>query len=108
MHVQEVVGSNLAKLIVFNLGFLPGSDKTVITQQSSTVEAVKAACEVLQYGGLLSVLSYTGHDGGVEEYQAVQQLISKLPPSEWVTSQVQLLNRPTAPILLLAWKQHRE
>lgn len=69
------------------------------------LQAVQAALEVLRPGGLLSVMAYRGHPGGEEEYVAVQEAIAALPPSAWVTSQLQLLNRPTAPVLLLAWKQ---
>ena len=103
--LQEVVGSNRARLICFNLGYLPGGDKNVITTQDSTLAAVEAALEVLHPGGLLSILSYTGHDGGMDEYAAVSALLEKLPTAYWVSSQIKLLNRPTAPVLLLAWKR---
>lgn len=43
--------------------------------------------------------------GGMEEYEAVQELVAQLPPSGWVTSETRLLNRPAAPILLLVWKR---
>ncbi|KAL4443457.1 hypothetical protein ABPG75_011194 [Micractinium tetrahymenae] len=94
-----------ASLVVFNLGYLPGSDKATTTQAGSTLAAVQAACDVLKPGGLLSILCYTGHPGGVEEYEAVRALLGQLPPSGWVSSETRLLNRPAAPILLLAWKR---
>eukprot|EP00887_Chlorella_sp_A99_P006120 scaffold22.g6120.t1 len=71
----------------------------------STLRAIAAACEVLQPGGLLSVMAYTGHPGGQEEYEAVRDALAALPPAAWNTGQMQLLNRPTAPVLLLAWKK---
>ncbi|KAL4422236.1 hypothetical protein ABPG77_009711 [Micractinium sp. CCAP 211/92] len=94
-----------ASLVVFNLGYLPGSDKATTTQASSTLAAVEAACEVLRPGGLLSILCYTGHPGGMEEYEAVRARVGQLPPSGWVSSETRLLNRPAAPILLLVWKR---
>lgn len=103
--LQEIVGSNTARLVCFNLGYLPGGDKNVITTQESTLAAVEAAFEVLRPGGLLSILSYTGHPGGMEEYAAVSALLEELPPQYWVSSQIKLLNRPTAPVLLLALKR---
>jgi hypothetical protein len=45
-QLQALVGSNLAKLVAFNLGYLPGGDKGIITSASSTVAAVEAALEV--------------------------------------------------------------
>ena len=43
--------------------------------------------------------------GGMEEYEAVKAAVGALPPSAWVSSEVRLLNRPTAPVLLLVWKR---
>jgi hypothetical protein len=40
------VGSNVAKLVAFNLGYLPGGDKGIVTNAGSTVPAVEAALEV--------------------------------------------------------------
>lgn len=45
-QLQALVGSNLASLVAFNLGYLPGGDKRVITRTESTVAAVEAALEV--------------------------------------------------------------
>jgi hypothetical protein len=41
----------------------------------------------------------------VEEYEAVQELLAELAPEAWLTSEVCLLNRPAAPILLAMWKR---
>ncbi len=58
--MQDVVGGSMARLIAFNLGYLPGSDKATTTQRASTLQALQAAFEVLRPGGLLSVMAYTG------------------------------------------------
>jgi len=55
------------RAIVFNLGYLPGSDKTVVTGPSSTRAALEASLTLLAPGGLLSVLIYRGHPGGCAE-----------------------------------------
>lgn len=86
-------------------GYLPGSDKSTTTQAGSTLAAVEAACETLRPGGLCSILCYTGHPGGTEEYEAVRGLVGGLPPAAWLSSEIRLLNRPTAPVLLLVWKK---
>ncbi|KAG2445584.1 hypothetical protein HXX76_000196 [Chlamydomonas incerta] len=105
-RLQELAGSGRARVVAFNLGYLPGAeDKRVITSSSTTVEAVEAALEVVMPGGLISILCYTGHPGGLEEYQAVRALTSDLSPCYWVCSETRLLNRPTAPILLMLWRR---
>jgi len=105
--MQEHVGSNVASLICFNFGYLPGGDKAITTSTHSSVAAVEAALEVLRPGGMLSMLCYVGHSGGMDEYEAVKNLVEALAPAYWLSSEVRLLNRPTAPVLLLVWKRGR-
>ncbi|WP_437206347.1 class I SAM-dependent methyltransferase [Planctomicrobium sp. SH664] len=59
-------------VMLFNLGYLPGSDKEVVTKSKSTLEALMAATALLKPGGLLSVIAYPGHAGGDLERDAVR------------------------------------
>ncbi|MGZ0656679.1 class I SAM-dependent methyltransferase [Coraliomargarita sp. W4R53] len=61
-----------AACILFNLGYLPGSDKSIQTQASSTQQALEAAHQLLRSRGLLCVTAYRGHPGGMEEAQVVE------------------------------------
>lgn len=65
----EAVG-NVAG-VMFNLGYLPGGDETVITRPVTTCSAIDAALAVLRPGGVASLIIYTGHPGGAEEAEAV-------------------------------------
>lgn len=58
--------------IMFNLGYLPGSNKQLITQSDSTLAALNGAVNLLMQGGRLSVLAYPGHVGGDRETRVVQ------------------------------------
>ncbi|MGM0595230.1 MAG: class I SAM-dependent methyltransferase, partial [Pseudomonadota bacterium] len=55
------------KAVVFNLGYLPGGDKSRTTGSRTTLAALEQAREWLGSGGVISVLAYTGHPGGREE-----------------------------------------
>ncbi len=57
--------------VMFNLGYLPGGDKQVITQVTTTLDALAAAFASLRRGGKLSVMCYPGHPGGDTEAEAV-------------------------------------
>ena len=59
------VPAGTAKLVCFNLGYLPSADKSVITQSGTTIAAIEAALEALMPGGLVSIMCYTGHEGAV-------------------------------------------
>jgi len=60
------------KAITFNLGYLPHTDKSITTTTDTTLTALKASLSLLKQGGGLSILAYTGHDGGREEAEAVK------------------------------------
>lgn len=59
--------------VMFNLGYLPGSDKSCITRTETTLAALEQALSLLKPAGLLSVVAYPGHAGGREEAEAVKQ-----------------------------------
>ena len=104
-NLQQYVGSCRAKLVCFNLGYLPAGDKQLITQASTTSAAIEAALEVVRPGGLVSIVAYTRHPGAMEELQAVQDLLSSLTTSYWTCTQTQQLNRPNAPVLMFVWRR---
>ena len=68
---------NNADIVLFNLGYLPYSDKPIITKSNSTIKAIKEAYDILKTGGYMSIIIYRGHKGGLYEYHAVMQTISK-------------------------------
>lgn len=62
--------------VMFNLGYLPGSDKQLTTGPDTTLAALVAAAANLAPGGLLSVLAYRGHPGGQAEADAVRRWLN--------------------------------
>jgi Putative rRNA methylase len=51
------------RLVCFNLGYLPGSSKELVTKPDTTLAALDAALEVVMVGGLVSIAVYVGHEG---------------------------------------------
>lgn len=64
--------------IMFNLGYLPRGDKSLTTQPTSTVAALKASLSLLATGGILTILAYTGHPGGMDEARAIEAFLADL------------------------------
>jgi hypothetical protein len=58
---------NYANVIVFNLGFLPGSNRKIKTQDYTSNEAILKAYTILE--GTLLIACYIQHEGGFEEFQ---------------------------------------
>jgi len=72
-------------VVMFNLGYLPGGDKTLITGPATTVAALDQAASLLRIGGLLSVLIYRGHQGAGGEVAAVADWLGNLSGAFRVT-----------------------
>ena len=66
---------------MFNLGFLPGSDKRIVTGRESSLVALGAALSMTDV--LLTVHAYTGHAGGEAECRAVLDFFAALPRDAW-------------------------
>lgn len=88
-HVQLIndCHSNLSKHLpkdlqidaaVFNLGYLPGSDQSIITRPNTTIDALKECLKRLKPKGILSVVLYPGHDGGTNETTEILDWIQQL------------------------------
>jgi 16S rRNA C1402 N4-methylase RsmH len=64
--------------IMFNLGYLPGGDKSIATDEDSTRSAIDQASRLIRPGGRISIVAYTGHDGGSAEALSVERIIDEL------------------------------
>jgi len=94
------------RAFMFNLGFLPGGDKGVITQAESTLGALRAASEWLAPDGLITVAVYPGHDGGWQEAEAVEAWMAALSSDIFETQKLGFLNfRKTTPYLMVLRKR---
>lgn len=72
-HMATWAGAGSVGAIMFNLGYLPGADHSLITVAPYTLLALEAAVDLLRPGGVLTVVCYPGHPGGDEEAAAVRE-----------------------------------
>ena len=93
------------RAVIFNLGYLPGGDRQVVTRPENTVAALEQAAGILLPGGIITVCIYTGHPGGAAEGAAVEKWASAMAPRQFNVWTSRQNNRPdTAPYLLLIEK----
>lgn len=91
-HLLEYIHQPIHTM-VFNLGYLPGGDKTIITRPETTIKALRGGLELLVPGGLIVLTVYTGHPGGWDEWESLKQFIVQLPKDQWDVVQLTFLNR---------------
>ncbi len=90
--------------VMFNLGYLPHGDPSIITKPQSTIAACEQALEWLRSGGLITLVLYTGHKGGTEEAESVLKWCRSLPHPQFSIMLHQRLNRTHAPSLVVIEK----
>lgn len=91
-------------LIVYNLGYLPGSDKQVVTTNATTIQSLENSLSLIKHGGAISVTCYPGHTEGKIEKEMVLNFAEKLLPSQWSCSHHEWLNRSSSPSVLIMQK----
>lgn len=87
---------------IFNLGYLPGSDKQTITHGKTTISAVQQCLTYLQRGGLVVIVSYYGHPGGKEELSELKTFLQALPQKQFQVLNYQFINQQNEPPILFA------
>ncbi|HNA62889.1 MAG TPA: class I SAM-dependent methyltransferase, partial [Rhabdochlamydiaceae bacterium] len=71
------------KLVVYNLGYLPGGNKEITTMTQSTLLSLGVASELITQGGALSITCYPGHLEGAREEKAIAEWVYQLNSLKW-------------------------
>lgn len=87
-------------LAIYNLGYLPKGDKSLKTDAKSTVISVSKALELLSENGILIIVSYIGHPGGLEEKEALEEMLMGLSQKEYNVLKNEFINQKNLPPLL--------
>ncbi|UOQ94193.1 methyltransferase domain-containing protein [Halobacillus shinanisalinarum] len=101
---QHIPDQHLTRLkaAIFNLGYLPGSDKSVITEADQTLKSVQTILHDLQKEGLIVLVVYYGHPGGEEEKTALLEYVSNLDQRQHNVLQYGFINQRNQPPFIIA------
>ena len=86
---------------MFNLGYLPGSDKTVTTMRSTTLPAIEAAISLMDKDAIILVAVYPGHAEGEAEGKLICEYLSTLSRYKVCATRINILNSPTSPFFII-------
>lgn len=109
-HIDHYVNQPI-RAAIFNLGYLPSADKTVITKPDTTLIAVKKILKKLEVGGRLAIMIYYGHEGGDMEKDAVLEYVNQLDQRLFTAMLYQPLNQINQPpflVMIEKLKQSKE
>ncbi|MEI6827854.1 MAG: class I SAM-dependent methyltransferase [Desulfuromonadales bacterium] len=93
------------QIVLFNLGYLPGGDRTKITLPETTLAALEQSLHLLAPKGVVLITIYPGHSGGTEEQSRIESWAAGLDSRtihSWRMCQTNTC--PGAPYLLFIQK----
>nr|WP_312576267.1 class I SAM-dependent methyltransferase [Sedimentibacter sp.] len=96
---HEVVNQYLTEKIdaaLFNLGYLPFSDKEVTTKPDVTVNAIKNLLPYIKNDGRIYITSYISHDTG-REINEINQFLNDLNKKEYNVIHMRIINKDNFP-----------
>lgn len=101
----SILSNNAPSVIMYNLGYLPGGDHSIVTKAETTLNAIRASLDVIKENGIISIVTYPGHEEGAREKQLINKLLSYLPPDRFEVLTIDQTNRSNAPVLYLVNKK---
>lgn len=90
---------------IFNLGYLPGGDKSITTQTSTTLQAVQDALALLKSDGILVLVLYPGHPQGKQESEVVSWFCAELDGSAYDVIRYDFINKKNPPYVIAIEKR---
>ncbi|WP_053367453.1 class I SAM-dependent methyltransferase [Bacillus sp. FJAT-27245] len=87
---------------IFNLGYLPGSDKSIVTKPGTTIAAIEQLLEIMAPGGIIVLVIYHGHEGGANERDSLLEFASELDQKEAHVLQYEFINQKNNPPFIIA------
>ena len=101
--VQKEIGA-----AIFNLGYLPGSDHSIVTKPNTTVEAIEKMLALLKVGGMIVLVVYHGHEGGKAERDEVIRFVSELPQKYVHVLRYEFINQKNDPPFIIALEKVKQ
>lgn len=89
-------GQNL-QLAVFNLGYLPGGDKSITTNANEVIKSLEDLLPLLVSGAAVFVTVYPGHLPGQKEAVALEEYFSNLPQKQFSVMKSLFINQKNSP-----------
>ncbi|GEL77940.1 tRNA (mnm(5)s(2)U34)-methyltransferase [Tenuibacillus multivorans] len=90
---------------IFNLGYLPGSNKHITTSSQTTIQAIKGLFSILKDNRIIVIVIYPGHDEGKEERDALMNVLKQIPANHADIAKYQMVNRSeSAPFVIGIYK----
>ncbi|KRG10464.1 tRNA (mnm(5)s(2)U34)-methyltransferase [Staphylococcus sp. NAM3COL9] len=101
-HVKQHIQKSEVDAAIFNLGYLPKGDKSIVTHPESTLSAINSIFDMLAPEGLIILVIYHGHDEGKLERDTIIEYLSQFDQTKAHVLQYQFINQQNNPPFICA------
>ncbi|QGT98972.1 Putative rRNA methylase YtqB [Candidatus Syntrophocurvum alkaliphilum] len=98
---KYLLGDIDIKVCMFNLGYLPGSDKNIITKPDTTIKAINNILPLMKKTSVIPVVAYLGHEGGYAEYIELKNYFTNLEQTNYRVVETAFINQKNNPPRLI-------
>ena len=95
-NVLEYIEDKKIDVALFNLGYLPNSNKQITTNSKATINSINKIISRLKNHGRIYLSAYILHDKG-EEASQIHSYLKSLNKKEYNLIQIKLLNKQNYP-----------
>lgn len=87
---------------IFNLGYLPGGDKSVVTKSVTTLTAINDIFSILKKEGIIVLVVYHGHEEGKQEKDELLKYVTAIDQTIANVLTYQFINQRNNPPFIIA------
>lgn len=98
-NIDKYINGNI-NFIVYNLGYLPGSNKKIRTKPNTSLKSIQKSLYLLKENALLLITVYPGHTGGREEKDKIENFLSNLDQIYYNVLKYEFINQINDPPIL--------
>ncbi|MGZ2417906.1 16S rRNA C1402 N4-methylase RsmH [Staphylococcus caledonicus] len=89
----DVTKSGMVDAAIFNLGYLPKGDKSIVTRPETTIKAIDSIFNVLNVEGIIVLVIYHGHEEGQVERDAILDYLEQFDQNKAHILKYQFINQ---------------
>jgi len=87
---------------MFNLGYLPGGDKRIVTKPDSTIRAIEQLLQIMAKEGIIVIVVYHGHPEGAIERDALLHYTKAIDQKRAHVLKYEFINQMNNPPFIIA------
>jgi ubiquinone/menaquinone biosynthesis C-methylase UbiE len=96
------------KLVIFNLGYLPGGNHDITTRAETTLAALKKSIRLIRQNGVVVLVVYSGHEQGKVEKDVLGTYLKSLDQKKYTVISTSFINQINCPPMLVAIEKRLE